>query len=285
MEQTYEEFIQNILDTRGRHGCGDEYHEEHHIKPKCMNGTNDEDNLIDLFAREHFIAHKLLAEENPDNNKLTYAWWRMCNRQNYNKDFFNITPEEYEEAKIALSNVAKSRTGKDNPNYGNHKLAGKNHPMYGNHKFAGKNNPNYGNYWTEEQRKKHSDKLSGENHPMYGKTHSEETKKKQSEAAKLNWEDAEIRTTRSKAYRDAWTNERKEKYSKSKNGGNNHYARKVIRLLDNKIYECMKYAYEDNNMSRSAMYERCKKRKEFMYYDEWLTQQNDYEDKEASNAG
>ena len=51
LEVTYEEFINNILETRGRNGCGDEYHETHHIVPKCMGGSNDEDNLIDLFAR------------------------------------------------------------------------------------------------------------------------------------------------------------------------------------------------------------------------------------------
>ena len=30
-----------------------------------MGGTNDKNNLIDLYAHEHFIAHKILAQENP----------------------------------------------------------------------------------------------------------------------------------------------------------------------------------------------------------------------------
>ena len=59
---TYIEFINDILNTRGRFACGDEYHERHHITPKCMGGTNDNENLIDLFAREHYIAHLLLAK-------------------------------------------------------------------------------------------------------------------------------------------------------------------------------------------------------------------------------
>ena len=74
---TYNEFIQDILNTRGRFNCGDEYHERHHIVPKCIDGTDTKDNLIDLFAREHFISHKLLAEENQDNYKLKYAYWNM----------------------------------------------------------------------------------------------------------------------------------------------------------------------------------------------------------------
>ena len=46
---SYAEFIQNILDTRGRFACGEEYHERHHIIPKCCGGTDDEYNLIDLL--------------------------------------------------------------------------------------------------------------------------------------------------------------------------------------------------------------------------------------------
>lgn len=61
---TYDEFIQNILDNRGRFNCGDEYCERHHMLPKCMGGTDDKNNLIDLFAKEHFEVHRLLAMEN-----------------------------------------------------------------------------------------------------------------------------------------------------------------------------------------------------------------------------
>ena len=61
---TYDEFIQNILDNRGRFNCGDEYCERHHMLPKCMGGTDDKNNLIDLFAKEHFEVHRLLAMDN-----------------------------------------------------------------------------------------------------------------------------------------------------------------------------------------------------------------------------
>ena len=47
---TYLEFINNILETRGRFSCNSEYHERHHIVPKCMNGSDDETNLIDLYV-------------------------------------------------------------------------------------------------------------------------------------------------------------------------------------------------------------------------------------------
>ena len=112
---TYDKFIHNILETRGRFACGELYHERHHIIPKCLGGTNDKENLIDLFAREHFIAHKLLAKENPDNNSLTYAWSCMAFVKRDDIDRYELTPEEYEEAKIAMSNACK---GENNHFYG-----------------------------------------------------------------------------------------------------------------------------------------------------------------------
>lgn len=112
MEITYKDFIQNILDTRGRFNCGEEYHERHHILPKCMDGSDEDDNLIDLFAREHFEAHRLLALENPDISKLTRAWWMMShmNKSNQrNQRRYKISADEYEEVKIAFSSAIKGK--------------------------------------------------------------------------------------------------------------------------------------------------------------------------------
>lgn len=41
--------------------CVNGYVERHHILPKALGGTNDSSNLVALTAREHFIAHLLLA--------------------------------------------------------------------------------------------------------------------------------------------------------------------------------------------------------------------------------
>lgn len=98
---TYHDFIENILSTRGRNGCGDEYHEEHHIVPKCMGGSNDKDNLIDLFADEHFVAHKLLAFENPDNDSLQRAFSTMAHVRRDGRKY-NVSEEDY--AYIRLQN-------------------------------------------------------------------------------------------------------------------------------------------------------------------------------------
>ena len=80
--ETYEEFINNILETRGRFACGEEYHERHHIKPKCMGGTE----TVRLTIREHIFAHELLVmiygfEEHDKNSliKMLTAIERMSN--------------------------------------------------------------------------------------------------------------------------------------------------------------------------------------------------------------
>lgn len=151
---TYNEFINGILNTRGRFNCGDEYHERHHITPRCIGGNNDKDNLIDLYAREHFIAHKLLAHEHPDSYKLKYAYWNMCQCSGRDcQDKYEPTPEEYEECRIFCHEV----------------MSGENHPWFGRHH-------------SEETRQKQRDAKSGmyigENNPFYGKSHSEETKAK-----------------------------------------------------------------------------------------------------------
>ena len=41
-------------------------------------------------------------------------------------------------------------------------------------------------------------------------------------------------------------------------GPENHRSRKVVRLEDGKIYECMKYAAEDNHLSRGNLTSACK---------------------------
>lgn len=189
----YSEFINNILETRGRFSCGEEYHETHHILPKCLGGTDDEDNLIDLFAREHFEAHKLLALENLDNKKLIYAWWNMSHMNKAKDRDYEITAEEYEESKIVFSKIqSESISGENHPMYGKHHteetrkkiseshkglFSGDKNPMFGV-KRTGEDNPMYGTHLSEETKKKISNALSGENNPNYGKKFSDDTKLK-----------------------------------------------------------------------------------------------------------
>ena len=93
--------------------------------------------LIDLYAREHFIAHKLLMEENPGNESLTYAWACMAFYKGGCTSRPELTPEEYEEVRIALGKVV-SRA-------------------------------NSNRKWSEESRQKLRQRMSGDKNNMYGR--------------------------------------------------------------------------------------------------------------------
>lgn len=114
---TYKEFIDNIIVTRGQFNCEDEYHERHHIIPKCCGGNNNVSNLIDLFPEEHYIAHKLLALENPDNDKLQFAWWQMCHCKKENR-VYEVSEEDYAIARKRHSDSIKKASIErwNNPN-------------------------------------------------------------------------------------------------------------------------------------------------------------------------
>lgn len=159
--ETYEDFITNILETRGRFSCGEEYHERHHIAPRCMGGTDDENNLVDLFAKEHFIAHRLLAQENPEKDCLVYAWSCMAFVKGNNQERYELTPEEYEEARKVISEVMRNRIITDETRENMRKAS-----------QAKVKNPEY----IQKQKRSHKGLQSGDKNPMFGKKHTEETR-------------------------------------------------------------------------------------------------------------
>ena len=159
----YEKFINNIIKTRGRFACGEEYHERHHITPKCLGGKDENDNLIDLFAKEHFIAHKLLAQENPDKDSLVYAWSCMAFVKGNHQERYELTAEEYEEARKAISEVMRNRIITEETREKMRKAS-----------QAKVKNPEY----IQKQKSSHKGLQAGENNPMFGKKHTETTRKK-----------------------------------------------------------------------------------------------------------
>ncbi|MBQ0113365.1 MAG: hypothetical protein KBT03_09570 [Bacteroidales bacterium] len=110
---TYREYINAILSMRENTKKKDVYMERHHIIPKCMGGDNSPENLVWLFPREHFIAHKLLYLENKGITALSYAYWNMSHC--IKKGRYKLTELEYEQARKEHS---KNMSGKNNPNYG-----------------------------------------------------------------------------------------------------------------------------------------------------------------------
>lgn len=177
-ELTYKEFIQNIINTRGQWNIPEnEYFEVHHIIPRCLGGTgeirkkgkyNKHSNLIYLYAHEHFIAHKLLAKENPDNIHLTLAWSMMAFPKSKNQKFYRglgITEGEYEELrKMQSKNISNFFKGSTPWNKGLTKK-------------------------TDERLRKVSENSKGRPSKLIGTKKSEETKKKMSEANKKRYKE------------------------------------------------------------------------------------------------
>lgn len=77
--------IYRTLISRAKDRNLTDYVESHHIIPRCMNGTDDIDNLVDLTPEEHYLAHQLLVKMYPGNVKLIMAAQMMIPNRPSNK--------------------------------------------------------------------------------------------------------------------------------------------------------------------------------------------------------
>lgn len=129
----------------------DIYYENHHIIPKCMDGSDNKYNLILLTAKEHFVAHHLLTKIH--GGKMWTAFWMMCTIRTEQRNY-KVTASVYENAKCFMSKRKRSQTPW---------IKGRNH--------------------SEESKRKLSKSLKG-NKNCLGMKHTKETKKKLSKAGK-----------------------------------------------------------------------------------------------------
>jgi hypothetical protein len=109
------------------------YFEEHHILPRSMGGLNHDDNLVNLTARAHFLAHYLLWKSYR-NKKTAYAF--KC-----------------------MSAFVKTKNGKK-VRYLNSRLFEK-FVFLSKKYFVGKNHPLYGKSKSEESIQKQRLKILG----------------------------------------------------------------------------------------------------------------------------
>ena len=65
------------------------YCETHHIIPKSEGGSDEPDNLVNLTAREHYIAHLLLAKIYKDWNMTSAVTMMMTSWHGKRKFKFN----------------------------------------------------------------------------------------------------------------------------------------------------------------------------------------------------
>ena len=142
-----------------------EYFEGHHIIPKSKGGAGissrglNNDNIVYLTAREHFLAHWLLWRIHRDRSSaLAFHKMLSCNK---NQDRV-MSSRAYSEARLAFSETNKGN-------------------QYGRLSKGKK---------MSEERKAEVSKFmkgrwSGENNPFFGMKHTDETKKILSEKRKM----------------------------------------------------------------------------------------------------
>lgn len=81
LENKYSKWYYNIINN-AKSRTSPKPKETHHILPRCLNGDNNKNNLVDLTIREHYVCHLLLTKFTIGNarKKMFYALHRITNK-------------------------------------------------------------------------------------------------------------------------------------------------------------------------------------------------------------
>lgn len=242
--------IHDMLINKAKNRELNSYKETHHIVPKCMGGTNESENLIDLTAKEHFVIHHILTKLYPKHKGILWAFLGM-RRNPYGKTKINSRMFENfkgkchhtEEHKKYMSELNKGKKLSEEHKRKISETRKKRKQLYQQRRsYQGKNNGMYGKHLTEEQKKKisnsskaywknmseeqlnkikkeRSERFKGDKNPMYGKPLTEEHSKKVSEGLK-------------RAYQKMTPEERKNKYGKTHMKGKDNPSALKLKVSD-----------------------------------------------------
>lgn len=106
----YKKIYDNLI-TRASSRILNGYSEKHHIVPRCLGGSDDPTNLVDLTPEEHYVAHQLLVKIYPDNPKIIRAAVMMIPSRPSNK-MYGWLRKKF--AKVQ----SKRQSGKGNSQFG-----------------------------------------------------------------------------------------------------------------------------------------------------------------------
>ena len=112
-QRIYDQIIDRAKKEKRVKVKGGTYYEAHHIIPKCLGGEGKTSqwrthpNIVLLTGREHFVCHWLLYRIYPENTKLVFAFWAMCNQKSkYQEERYLSSSRTYEEARKAFSETS-----------------------------------------------------------------------------------------------------------------------------------------------------------------------------------
>jgi len=146
------------------------YHEVHHILPRCMGGSDEISNLVSLTPRQHFIAHWMLTRIYKE-TKILFAFNAMT-RDGTGKRHF--TSSGYSTARKLLGRrLSEERKGTW--------TVGKENGMYGKTYYQ-RWVELYGKEEADKRKEAYSIKMKESLKGKSGHPHSEETKTKMSKS-------------------------------------------------------------------------------------------------------
>ena len=122
----YAKLYESLIEARRIKGIPQGYKEVHHIVPRSFGGSDDPTNLVALTAREHFVAHRLLAKMYPDTGMVHAVYIMACSNRTMKR--FAVTSRVYEHLRSAhayrvstdeVAKMKKSLAGKGKKQSGN----------------------------------------------------------------------------------------------------------------------------------------------------------------------
>jgi len=125
-EKIYYEIINKALrkELSGQRWKGDgNYYEKHHIKPRSLKGTDYNNNLVLLTAKEHYLCHWLLVKRYKigtlERKKMLKAWFMMAGIGDTGR--VKNSMKDYEKYRSELGKyMSIIQIGNNNSSYGSH---------------------------------------------------------------------------------------------------------------------------------------------------------------------
>lgn len=166
------------------------YTEKHHIIPRTLGGSDELSNIVVFTAREHFIAHLLLAKIY--GGGMWHAAHMMSNMKRYtNRKYEKLRIEHAKQVSIkqtgkTVSEETRKKISQNKDRSAKISQSLKGRPKSEEHKEAYKQSRINGVGWVCPESKKEQQRttMKGSGNHMWGKTHNDDARRIISEANK-----------------------------------------------------------------------------------------------------
>ena len=82
--------------------------ESHHVRPRCMGGSNIAENIVELTPEEHFVAHQLLVKIYPKHKGLIKAAAMMSATRRSSR-YYGWLRRKYSESLTGIPRTPEAR--------------------------------------------------------------------------------------------------------------------------------------------------------------------------------